>query len=150
MLFALALLICWAVAEAYVALQVADAIGALATVLLLIASWPIGSWALRAQGRAAWRRLGDAIASGRQPGKEVLDGGLVLVGGALLIIPGFIGDALGVLLLVGLTRAVARRALARRLRSRFVVGLTGFRRDPSRTYDVDSTATDIDQPQLRP
>ena len=51
-------LVLWAAAELFVAIKVADAIGVLATVVLLLLSWPIGSWALRSRGRAAWRRLG--------------------------------------------------------------------------------------------
>jgi UPF0716 protein FxsA len=77
MLVTLLLLICWAVAELYVAIRVVDAIGILLTVLLLIASWPIGVWMVRSQGRAAWRRLSAAVAEGRPPANEVLDGALV-------------------------------------------------------------------------
>jgi UPF0716 protein FxsA len=119
----------------------------LATVLLLVASWPIGSWALRSQGRAAWRRLGGAVSAGRPPGREVLDGALIVLGGVLLIIPGFITDALGALLLLPPTRAVMRGVLVRNLHSRVVLRAT---RSPRRAagYDVDSTATDIDQPRL--
>ncbi len=139
----------WAAAELFVAIQVADAIGVLATVVLLLLSWPIGSWALRSQGRAAWRRLGDAVAAGRSPGHEVLDGALVVLGGVLLIVPGFISDVLGALALLPPTRSLMRRLLARHLHSRLVVQATRFT-GGSRPYDVDSTATDVDQPQLRP
>ena len=66
-------------------------------------------WLAKAEGRAAWRRLSAAVAAGRPPGREVIDGALVLVGGLLLIVPGFITDAVGLLLLAP-TRAVARRA----------------------------------------
>jgi UPF0716 protein FxsA len=145
--FALVLLLCWPVAEVYVAIQVADAIGVLLTLLLLIASWPVGTWALRSQGRVAWRRLGDALAAGRRPGREVLNGVLVLLGGLLLIIPGFITDALGAFLLLPPTRAIARAVLTRNLNRRVVVRAARFSRGRS-AYDVDSTATDIDQPQL--
>ena len=147
MLIPLLLLICWPVAEVLVAIQVADAIGVLATILLLIASWPVGTWALRSRGRAAWRRLGDAVAAGRPPGREVLDGALILVGGLLLIVPGFVTDALGLLLLITPTRAAMRGLLARNLQSRLVMRATGFSRG-SASYDVDSTATDVDQPRL--
>jgi UPF0716 protein FxsA len=141
------LLILWAVAEVFVVIKVADVIGALATVLLLIASWPLGTWALRSQGSAAWRRLMAAIEQGRTPTHEVVDGALVLLGGLLLIVPGFITDALGLLLLAP-TRALLRPALVRNAHSRLFSRAAGFGR--GRSYDVESTATDIDQPQLRP
>jgi len=143
-------LLLWAALELFVAIKVADAIGVLATVvLLLLLSWPLGSWALRSQGRAAWRRLGAAVSAGRSPGREVLDGALVVLGGALLIVPGFISDVLGVLALLPPTRALMRRGLARNLQSRVVLSATRFT-GASQPYDVDSTATDIDQPQLHP
>jgi UPF0716 protein FxsA len=144
----LLLFVVWAALELFVAIQVAGAIGVLATVVLLLLSWPLGSWALRSQGRAAWRRLGDAVSAGRSPDREVLDGVLVLLGGVLLILPGFISDVVGVLALLPPTRALMRRGLARNLRSRVVVSATRFT-DASRPYDVDSTATDVDQPQLQ-
>src|SRR5437588_2113765 len=140
-------LILWAVAEVLVAIEVARVIGVPLMLLALIASWPIASWALRSQGAAAWRRLGDAVAASRPAGRAVLDGALILAGGTLLVVPGFISDAFGVLLLLPPTRALTRRLLARNLRSRIVIRATQFRRVP---YDVDSTATDIDQPRLRP
>ncbi len=139
----------WAAAELFVAIKVADAIGVLATVVLLVLSWPVGSWALRSRGRAAWRRLSAAVSAGRSPGREVLDGALVLIGGLLLIVPGFISDVLGVIALLPPTRALLRRQLARNLQSRLVVRATQFT-GAARPYDVDSTASDIDQPQLHP
>jgi UPF0716 protein FxsA len=141
------LLLLWALAEIFVLIKVAEAIGVVYAILLLVLSWPVGTWALRSQGRAAWRRLSAAVAAGRSPGREVLDGALVLIGGVLLIIPGFISDVLGLLALLPPTRALLRRPLARNLQSRFVVGATRFTRTTP-PYDVDSTATDLDQPQL--
>jgi UPF0716 protein FxsA len=140
-------LILWPLAELFVLIKVAEAIGALYAILLLLVSWPVGTWVLRAQGRAAWRRLSAAVAAGRSPGREVLDGALILFGGLLLIVPGFITDLIGVLALLPPTRALMRRQLARNLQSRLVVSATRFTRG-SRPYDVDSTATDLDQPQL--
>jgi UPF0716 protein FxsA len=145
----LLLLIAWFAAELFVVIEVAGAIGVGATILLLILSWPLGAWALKAQGRAAWRRLSAAVAAGRPPGREVLDGVLVLLGGLLLIVPGFISDVLGALALLPPTRALMRRQLARHVQSRFVVSATRFG-NATRPYDVDSTATDVDQAQLRP
>jgi UPF0716 protein FxsA len=140
-------LIGWGLAELFVAIAVAQAIGVLETVLLLIVTWPIGVWALRTQGGAAWRRLSAAVAEGRPPGREVLDGALILVGGLLLIIPGFISDVVGALALLPPTRSLLRRPLERNLQSRVVVSAARFGTG-GRPYDVDSTATDVDPPQL--
>jgi UPF0716 protein FxsA len=144
---ALLLLLIWPLAEIFVAVQVAAAIGVVYTILLLIAGWPLGSWALRAQGGAAWRRLTLAVQQGRPPAREVLDGALVLAGGVLLLIPGFITDVIAAFLLLPPTRALMRIAPLRKLQDRLVVHAA---RATSRPYDVDSTARDIDQPQLRP
>jgi UPF0716 protein FxsA len=138
--------IVWFLAELFVVIEVAKAIGVAATLLLLILSWPIGAWALRTQGRAAWRRLSAAVNAGRAPGREVLDGALILIGGLLLIVPGFITDALGIILLAP-TRALLRPVLVRNAQSRLFSRPAGF--PGGRSYDVDSTASDIDQPQLR-
>ena len=147
-MIALALLILWPVAEVFVAIKVAEAIGVLWTLLLLIAGWPLGAWALRSQGGAAWRRMSVAVSEGRPPGREVLNGALVLIGGTLLMIPGFITDVLGILALLPPTRALLRAVLVRNIRSRFMVSAVRFAR--RRPYDVDSTARDLDQPRLRP
>jgi UPF0716 protein FxsA len=146
-MFALLLLIIWPIAELLVGIKVAEAIGVLATVLLLLAGWPIGVWLLKAQGRGAWRRLGASVSAGRPPGNEVLDGALIVTGGMLLIVPGFITDVLGLLLLAP-TRSLARRGIVRNFRSRFVARATRFA-GGSRPYDVDSTAVDVDSARLR-
>lgn len=146
-MLALLLLILWPIAELFVAIKVAEAIGVLLTVVLLLAGWPIGMWLTKAEGRAAWRRLSAAVAAGRPPGREVIDGALVLAGGILLIVPGFITDVVGLVLLAP-TRKLARGAITRTFQSRVVVAATKFSREPRSHYDVDSTATDLDGPQL--
>jgi UPF0716 protein FxsA len=148
-MLALLLLILWPVAELFVAIKVAEAIGVLVTVVLLIAGVPLGVWLARTEGRAAWRRLSVAIAAGRPHGREVIDGALVLVGGVLFIVPGFISDVIGLLLLLAPSRSVAGAAIARNFQSRLVVAATRFSGAPRSSYDVDSTASDIDRPQLR-
>jgi UPF0716 protein FxsA len=144
----LALLILWPVAELFVAIKVAEAIGVLLTVVLLLASWPVGSWLLRSTGRHAWQRLSAAVAAGRPPGRPVIDGALGLAGGVLFLVPGFITDVLGAALLLGPIRARARRAIERNFASRLMVRATRFSgRRPSQ-YDVDSTAQDVDPRHL--
>ena len=117
-MLALLLLIAWPVAELFVAIKVAEAIGVLLTVVLLVVGWPVGLWLTKAEGRAAWRRLSSAVAEGRPPGREAANGALVLVSGILLIVPGFITDLVGLSLLAPPTRALARNVLARNFRSR--------------------------------
>jgi UPF0716 protein FxsA len=139
--------IVWLLAELFVAVRVADAIGAGYMLLLLVVSWPLGGWALRSQGRAAWRRLSAAVSAGRSPGREVLDGVLVLAGGLLLIVPGFLSDLVGICALFPPTRSLLRGRLSRHLHGRFITSATRFG-GAARGYDVDSTATDVDQSQL--
>jgi UPF0716 family protein affecting phage T7 exclusion len=78
----------------------------------------------------------------------VVDAALVLAGGVLIMIPGFITDGIGLLLVLAPSRALARAALIRNFQSRLVVTATRFSRAPRSPYDVDSTATDLDRPQL--
>jgi UPF0716 protein FxsA len=158
------LLVLWPLAELFVIVKISEAIGFLWMLLLLFISWPIGTWIIRHEGRAAWRRLREALAAGRTPTHEVLDGALVLFGGLLLLVPGFITDAIGLLLLLPPTRALARGVALRNRRARWlnrtvnvvnwgdVNGGPGSQRrrgpDGSVPYDADSTAVDIDNPQL--
>lgn len=139
----IALFIVVPLAELYVILKVGDAIGALWTILLLAADSVLGSLLLRAQGRSVWRRFNEVLARGEMPHREVLDGVLIVFGGAFLITPGFITDIAGALLLIPPTRSVIRRLVARRLGRRVAVGIT---REP---YDVDGTATEYDAPARR-
>ena len=99
--------------ELAVIIQVGQSIGVLPTIAILLLDSVVGGLLLRSQGRAAWRRLTEATRAGRVPHREALDGALVIFGGALLLTPGFITDAVGLLLLVPPTRAVARRVVAR-------------------------------------
>jgi len=160
----LLILVIWPLAEIFVMIKVAEAIGLLWMLLLLVVSWPIGTRILRTQGRAAWRRFVDAVQAGRVPAEEALNGALVLLGGLLLLVPGFITDAIGLLLLIPPTRLLARRAVARHSSSGWVNRVASFgggfassrqnpggREDKSRAdYDVDSTAVDIDNQELEP
>jgi UPF0716 protein FxsA len=139
----LALFIVVPLAELYVILKVGDAIGAVPTIALLALDSVLGSLLLRAQGRAVWRRFNEALAAGRMPHREVIDGVLVVFGGAFLITPGFLTDIVGIVLLVPPSRALVRRLLARRLGRRVAVSVTG------QPYDVEGTATEHDAPPGR-
>jgi UPF0716 protein FxsA len=131
--------------ELYVILKVGDAIGVLWTILLLAADSVLGSLLLRAQGRSVWRRFNNALAEGKMPHREVIDGVLVIFGGAFLITPGFVTDFIGLLLLLPPTRAIIRRGVVQRLGRRVAVGVTTRPGRPRpRDYDVEGTAREYD------
>jgi UPF0716 protein FxsA len=134
-------------AELYVILKVGDAIGAVWTIALLAADSLLGSVLLRAQGRTVWGRFNETLAAGRMPHREVLDGVLVIFGGAFLITPGFLTDIVGLVLLIPPSRALVRRIVARRLGRRVAVGVVGGQ--PRQPHDVDGTATEYDAPPGR-
>jgi UPF0716 protein FxsA len=112
------------IAELYVLIQIGSAIGILPTIALLILDSVLGAALMRSQGRAAWMRFNRALAEGRMPGREVIDGALVIFGGALLLTPGFISDFLGLILLLPPTRAIVRTLLVRRFAGRIVASAT--------------------------
>jgi UPF0716 protein FxsA len=124
-------------AELYVIYKIGDAIGYWWVFLLLAADSVLGALLLRSQGRAVWRRFNAIMAEGRVPPREVVDGVLVIFGGAFLITPGFLTDVIGVALLLPPTRAVIRRMLIRRLGRRPRVR-------SARTYDVEGSAREYD------
>lgn len=144
------------IAELYVIIQVGQLIGVVPTLALLLADALLGSWLLKHEGRSAWRRFNEALAARRFPGREVADGALIIVGGTLLLTPGFITDVFGVFLLLPPTRAISRRLLKRLTIGRFAVVTTagggfgpfgppngGGPGGPSRDYDVEGTAEEV-------
>ena len=131
------------IAELYVIIQVGQAIGVLPTVAILLLDSVVGSFLLRQQGRAAWRRFNETMRAGRPPARETIDGGLILMGGAFLLTPGFLSDLLGLLLLLPPSRAVVRRVRARRFLGRMTAGMTQPRAGVNRAYDIDGSAHDV-------
>jgi len=147
----LALFIAVPLAELYVIFKVGEAIGAVPTILLLAADSVLGSLLLRSQGRVVWRRFNETVRAGRVPHSEVIDGVLVIFGGAFLITPGFLTDVVGLLLLLPPTRALFRRAVRRRIERRTATGVARGgrrrRRGPqpgADGWDVEGTATEVD------
>jgi len=139
------------IVELYVIIQVGEQIGALPTIAILVADSILGSVLLRSQRRGVWRRFNETLATGRAPAREVLDGVLVIFGGALLLTPGFVTDIFGAAFLLPPTRAVIRKGLVRRFAGRLIVAAPGSaRRRPPRGpgADVDSTATEVDPRSL--
>src|SRR3954468_24961730 len=135
------------IAELAVLIQVGEHIGVWWTVAILIADSILGATLMRSQGRAAWRRFNVTLQSGRPPAREVLDGVLVIFGGALLLTPGFITDIFGIAFLLPPTRAVIRRLLVRRFADRMIAAAT---RGQPRPFpgDVEGDAVDVDPDRL--
>jgi UPF0716 protein FxsA len=85
------------------------------------------------------------MSAGRVPGREILDGALIILGGAFLLAPGFLTDAFGLFFLIPPTRALARRFLVRVFAGRFAVVAAGRPAGPPpSSFDVDGTAHDVD------
>ncbi len=113
--------------EITVAIQVAHHIGGLDTVFLLIVFSVVGAWIAKQQGFSVMRRMRDQVERGVVPTNELIDAGLVFAAGVLLFVPGFVTDALGVLLLLPPVRAGVRSGLRRRFVGRVRrIGPGGF------------------------
>jgi UPF0716 protein FxsA len=112
-------------AEIYVLIQVGHVIGAWWTILLLVLDSLFGTWLIRREGGRAWEALRTALGTGRMPARELSDAALILVGGTLMLSPGFVTDVFGVLLILPVTRPVARRLLARLVAQRLLARATG-------------------------
>jgi len=109
-----ALFLVMPILEIYLLIQVGSLIGALPTVFLVVFTAVVGAWLLRRQGFATLGRVQAAMARGEIPAIEMLEGAMLLIGGALLLTPGFFTDAIGfVCLIPALRRRVIRWAIRR-------------------------------------
>jgi UPF0716 protein FxsA len=109
------------IVELYVIIQVGHVLGVLPTLLLLLVCSIAGAWLVKREGAKAWRAFRAATAEGRVPARETADGALVIVGGALLLAPGFVTDVLGLLCVLPPTRALVRKMLLGLFLGRFSV-----------------------------
>ena len=136
------------IVELAVLVMVAGEIGVLNALGLLVLFSFVGAWVCKREGMAVFRRMQQTLAEGNMPHKEVIDGFLILLGGALLLVPGFVTDAFGVLLLLPPVRIAVRTMLLGSFRKRGAVairivdgfgGVGGLRgRAPGGVHDVAS------------
>ncbi len=105
--FALALLVVSAF-EIYLIIKVGQWLGAGVTLLLMILTSLIGAYLLKSQGKQALMLAQLDMQQGRIPGGAILDGLAILLGGVLLVSPGFMTDIVGLLLLLPLTRGIIK------------------------------------------
>jgi UPF0716 protein FxsA len=138
--------------EILVIIAVGQAIGGWPTFFLLLAESALGAWLVRHEGTRTWQSLQDALTTGRMPSRQLADAALVLVGGVLLLAPGFITDIVGFFLVLPFTRPVARRLLEAVVARRLLAGVyapgvvppPGYRPGaPSRPNPPSAAADDV-------
>ncbi|UOX87359.1 FxsA family protein [Amycolatopsis sp. FBCC-B4732] len=142
----------YVIAEIAAIWAVGSAVGVLGTVALLIAGAFIGSWLARREGAKAMRAFVESARLGRPSEKELTDGMLVGLGGVLILVPGFVSDVLGLLLILPPSRAVARRLWLKRMEKR-AVRFANQRRGPVMVVDSEvvppqEPRRDRDQPTV--
>lgn len=130
LLFA-ALFLAVPILEIFVIIQVGRVIGPWWTVALLLLESAIGAWLIKREGARAWRALQNAMGTGRLPGRELADAALILVGGTLLLTPGFVTDVVGFFLILPPTRPIARRLLGWFVTRRALAASSRFGPPPS-------------------
>lgn len=116
------LLIVTPLAEIGLILAMGRTIGGWPTFFLLLAESLFGAWLMKREGRTAWRALAQALRTGRMPARELTDGALILIGGALLLTPGFLTDIVGFFAVAPPTRPFARRLLQRTVERQLLAG----------------------------
>ena len=107
--------------EIWAILQVGRIVGPWWTIVLLVLDSLVGAWLIKREGGRAWQALRQALQNGRMPARELADGALILIGGTLMLSPGFVLDLAGVLLILPFTRPVARRLLTSVVERRLLV-----------------------------
>ncbi|WP_256759949.1 FxsA family protein [Cohnella sp. WQ 127256] len=106
-------------------------IGGLLTFGILIATGVLGTWFIKTEGRRVWQQAQQQMQAGQVPGHTLLEGLCVLIGGILLIVPGFISDILGITLLLPITRPLYRIYMYRWLERKVRSGKFTIRRGPN-------------------
>lgn len=117
-----ALLFVMPLVEIAAIIAVGQVLGLWPTLILLVLESAFGAWLVRREGSQAWQALATALRTGAMPSRELSDAALILVGGALLLTPGFVTDVVGFLVVAPLTRPLARRILERVVAQRLLGG----------------------------
>ena len=120
------------IVEMYLLIKIGSVIGALPTIGLVVLTAMVGVALLRQQGLATLRRVRTALDRGELPANEMLEGIALLVGGALLLTPGFVTDGLGLVCLIPTTRRTLVRAAASRVVTTTESGNTTAKTQPTK------------------
>lgn len=147
------LFVLWPIVEIALFIQIGGEIGIAATILWVLLSAVLGVWVMRRQGAAAMVDLQRAVEEFRDPGQPIAHGALIMLGGGLLVLPGFFTDALGILLLIPPLRRLLLRSLGRRVRvtsSGFGTGRHGTPRGRATVIDAEYVVMEEDEPDEPP
>ena len=136
----LALMLAVPVIDVLLLVPLAGEIGLTGTVLLVVVTGLVGMLLVRAEGQATLRRIRAELQQGQLPADALIDGGLLIGAGALLLTPGVVTDVIGFLITIPVTRPVFRQVVRRVGIEPMVRAQTvGFRRD-----DTDADVIDVD------
>ena len=92
-------------------IAVGKVIGGWSTVALVILTGIVGAWLAKQQGLQVFRLVQLQLSRGQMPTETLMDGVLVLIGGIMLLAPGFFSDVFGLILLIPYTRMIIRHLL---------------------------------------
>lgn len=101
------------VLEIYLLIQMGGMIGFLPTLVLLFGAAALGTYLLQTQGWSTWNRLQQSLARGELPADDLVNGAVIVAGGALLLLPGFLSDMAGILCLIPFSRRLIAAWLVR-------------------------------------
>lgn len=119
--------------EIYLLLQVGGIIGAFPTIFLVVFTAVLGAWLLKQQGIATFRRFQASLAKGEVPAYEMIEGPIILLGGVLLLTPGFLTDILGLACLIP---ALRKRIAQYVLENHLIQTVNGFAKGKPNIRDV--------------
>jgi len=108
--------------ELYILIKVGGLIGALNTILIIVATGITGAYLARTQGFKVIQKINQAMEQGRTPGRELLEGLFILIGGFTLLTPGFITDIMGLSMLLPLSRALYIKLALRLIQNKIDTG----------------------------
>lgn len=139
-------------AEIYALIKIGSWLGVLPTIALLLIVSALGAVVVKREGLRVLRRMQEQVMAGRMPSNEILDGVCLVLAGLLLVVPGFVTDALGLVLLLPPFRALLRASLKRRngKKLRVVATYSGRIVNDGRIHDVHGASDNRPPKELEP
>ena len=112
------------VTELYILIEVGKKIGSLTTIGIIIFTGILGAYLVKNQGFMILKKIQNDLNDGIMPGDSLIQGAIILVGGILLLTPGFVTDILGFIFLIPVSRNVVKKYLLKWLKGKIAVSYT--------------------------